>query len=53
MSSRPTRHYDAALLYREHAGFVTNFLHRLGIGHTDVEDLVRDCHAFMRLELAG
>jgi RNA polymerase sigma-70 factor, ECF subfamily len=42
MSSRPPRHHDAASLFREHAGFVANFLHRLGAGPVEVDDLVQE-----------
>jgi RNA polymerase sigma-70 factor (ECF subfamily) len=39
--ARP-RHHDAASLFREHASFVANFLHRLGVGPTDIDDLVQE-----------
>lgn len=42
MSDRRPRHHDAASLFREHASFVANFLHRLGVGPTDIDDLVQD-----------
>jgi RNA polymerase sigma-70 factor (ECF subfamily) len=42
MSDRPPRHHDAASLFREHASFVANFLHRLGVGPTDLDDLVQE-----------
>lgn len=42
MSSREPRHHDAAALFRDHAGFVANFLHRLGAVPTDIDDLVQE-----------
>lgn len=42
MSERRPRHHDAASLFREHASFVANFLHRLGVSPTDIDDLVQD-----------
>jgi RNA polymerase sigma-70 factor, ECF subfamily len=43
MSERPQpRHHDAAALFRDHAAFVANFLHRLGIGPSEVDDLVQE-----------
>jgi RNA polymerase sigma-70 factor (ECF subfamily) len=42
MSDRRPRHHDAASLFREHASFVANFLHRLGIAATDIDDLVQE-----------
>jgi RNA polymerase sigma-70 factor, ECF subfamily len=42
MSDPSPRHHDAASLFREHAGFVANFLHRLGAAALDVDDLVQE-----------
>ena len=43
MSDRPQpRHHDAAALFRDHAAFVANFLHRLGATATEVDDLVQE-----------
>jgi RNA polymerase sigma-70 factor (ECF subfamily) len=42
MSETRPRHHDAASLFREHAPFVANFLHRLGIAPTDIDDLVQE-----------
>jgi RNA polymerase sigma-70 factor, ECF subfamily len=43
MSERPQpRHHDAAALFRDHAAFVANFLHRLGVGPGEVDDLVQE-----------
>src|SRR5690606_14836181 len=43
MSDRPQpRHHDAAALFRDHAAFVANFLHRLGVTPTDIDDLVQE-----------
>jgi RNA polymerase sigma-70 factor, ECF subfamily len=43
MSDRPQpRHHDAAALFRDHAAFVANFLHRLGAGAAEVDDLVQE-----------
>jgi RNA polymerase sigma-70 factor (ECF subfamily) len=38
----PPRHHDAASLFRQHAAFVANFLHRLGAGPTELDDLVQE-----------
>ena len=42
MTSSVPRHHDAAALFRDHAGFVANFLHRLGAAPTDIDDLVQE-----------
>lgn len=43
MSDRPQpRHHDAAALFRDHAAFVANFLHRLGAGAGEIDDLVQE-----------
>ncbi|MFV8755593.1 RNA polymerase sigma factor [Nannocystaceae bacterium ST9] len=43
MVDAPTpRHHDAASLFRQHAAFVANFLHRLGVGPTELDDLVQE-----------
>lgn len=43
MSERPEpRHHDAAALFRAHAAFVANFLHRLGAQPAEVDDLVQE-----------
>ncbi len=36
------RHHDAASLFRQHASFVANFLHRLGVGPAELDDLVQE-----------
>lgn len=36
------RHHDAAALFRDHAAFVANFLHRLGVGPSELDDLVQE-----------
>lgn len=36
------RHHDAASLFRQHAAFVANFLHRLGVGPAELDDLVQE-----------
>ena len=36
------RHHDAASLFRDHASFVANFLHRLGATSVEVDDLVQE-----------
>ena len=38
----PTTHLDAGSLFRSHAGFVANFLARLGVSFQDVPDLVQE-----------
>jgi RNA polymerase sigma-70 factor (ECF subfamily) len=38
----PPRHHDAASLFRQHAVFVANFLHRLGVGPAELDDLVQE-----------
>lgn len=35
-------HHDAAALFRAHAGFVANFLHRLGAQQAEIDDLVQE-----------
>lgn len=43
MSEGPQpRHHDAAALFRDHAAFVANFLHRLGAGPSEIDDLVQE-----------
>jgi RNA polymerase sigma-70 factor (ECF subfamily) len=43
MSEGPQpRHHDAAALFRDHAAFVANFLHRLGAGPGEIDDLVQE-----------
>lgn len=43
MSERlAAQHHDAAALFRAHAAFVANFLHRLGSQPTEVDDLVQE-----------
>ena len=42
LEAPPPRHHDAASLFRQHAGFVANFLHRLGVGPTELDDLVQE-----------
>lgn len=43
MSDRPLpRHHDAAALFRDHAAFVANFLHRLGATPAETDDLVQE-----------
>lgn len=43
MSDSPQpRHHDAAALFRDHAAFVANFLHRLGAGPGEIDDLVQE-----------
>ncbi len=36
------QHHDAAALFRAHAAFVANFLHRLGSQPAEVDDLVQE-----------
>lgn len=36
------RHHDAASLFRQHSAFVANFLHRLGVGPIELDDLVQE-----------
>jgi RNA polymerase sigma-70 factor (ECF subfamily) len=42
MADAQPRHHDAASLFRQHATFVANFLHRLGVGPTELDDLVQE-----------
>ncbi len=42
LEAPPPRHYDAASLFRQHAPFVANFLHRLGVGQAELDDLVQE-----------
>lgn len=42
MADTTPRHHDAASLFRQHAAFVANFLHRLGVGPTELDDLVQE-----------
>ena len=36
------QHYDASALFRAHANFVANFLHRLGVPAAEIDDLVQE-----------
>lgn len=42
LDAPPPRHHDAASLFRQHAAFVANFLHRLGVGPIELDDLVQE-----------